>query len=57
MIRARPKSPIFSTKSSVLMKRLAGVIAAVAMLATTSASLGCFWIVADEPEANGLFRD
>uniref|UniRef100_A0A0E9VZV1 Uncharacterized protein n=1 Tax=Anguilla anguilla TaxID=7936 RepID=A0A0E9VZV1_ANGAN len=25
MIRARPKSPIFSTKSSVLTKRLAGL--------------------------------
>ena len=43
------------SKGGKLMKRLAGVIAAVAMLATTSASLGCFWIVEDEPEANGLF--
>ncbi len=39
------------------MKKLAGIIAAVAMLATASASLGCVWIMADEPRANNLFND
>ena len=39
------------------MKKLAGIIAAVAMLATGAASLGCWWIMVDEPEGNGLFRD
>lgn len=39
------------------MKKLAGLFAAVAMLATASASLGCFWIVADEPNARNLFND
>lgn len=39
------------------MKRLAGIFAAVAMLATTAASLGCFWWVVEEPKANNLFED
>lgn len=34
------------------MKKLfAYLLAAVAMLATSAASTGCMWIVADEPEA------
>lgn len=32
-------------------KKLAGVLAAVAMLATGAASTGCLWIVMDEPKA------
>lgn len=39
------------------MKRLAGIIAAVAILATGAASMGCMWWVSDEPKAEGLFRD
>ena len=39
------------------MKRLAGIAAAVAMLATAAASTGCFWILMDEPKANNLFND
>jgi len=39
------------------MKRFAGLLAAVAMLATGAASMGCIWYFIDEPEANGLFRD
>lgn len=39
------------------MKRLAGIFAAVAMLATTAASLGCMWWIFDEPKANKLFND
>ena len=45
------------SKGGKLMKRLAGVIAAVAMLATGAASMGCVWFVLDEPKADGLFRD
>lgn len=44
-------------KGGVLMKKLAGVIAAVAMLATGAASLGCSWWLLDEPKANNLFKD
>ena len=39
------------------MKKLAGLFAAVAMLATASASLGCFWVLLDEPCSNDLFVD
>lgn len=39
------------------MKKLAGIFAAVAMLATASASMGCMWILMDEPKAHNLFND
>lgn len=39
------------------MKKLAGLFAAVAMLATASASMGCIWILMDEPRTNNLFND
>ena len=39
------------------MKKLAGIIAAVAILATGAASMGCMWFMSDEPETNSLFRD
>lgn len=34
-----------------MKKRIAKVLAAVAMLATASASMGCLWWCADEPKA------
>ena len=34
-----------------MKKRMAKVLAAVAMLATASASLGCVWWILDEPKA------
>lgn len=34
-----------------MKKRMAKVLAAVAMLATASASMGCLWWCADEPKA------
>lgn len=34
-----------------MKKYFAYVLAAVAMLATGSASMGCFWILMDEPKA------
>lgn len=40
-----------------MKKRLAGIIAAVATLAAGTASLGCIWIMADEPKASNLFKD
>ena len=39
------------------MKRLAGIFAAVAMLATAAASTGCVWWLLDEPKAHNLFND
>ena len=37
--------------------RLAKILGAVALLATGAASLGCFWWLADEPNANSLNLD
>lgn len=34
-----------------MKKRLSFVLAAIAMLATTAASVGCVWLLADEPKA------
>lgn len=34
-----------------MKKRLSYVLAAIAMLATTAASMGCLWAIADEPKA------
>ena len=34
-----------------MKKRMAGVLVAVAMLATASASVGCAWFCLDEPNA------
>lgn len=39
------------------MKKLASILAAVAMLATGAASLGCIWFMSDEPTSCGLFND
>ena len=39
------------------MKKLASILAAVAMLATGAASLGCVLFVADEPASCGIFND
>lgn len=39
------------------MKRLSKVLAAVALLATGAASLGCPWWICDEPKASRLFND
>lgn len=38
------------------MKKVAKVLAAVAMLATTAASMGCVWVFADEPRALKSFK-
>ena len=39
------------------MKKLASIIAAVALLATGAASMGCYWFIGDEPNSCGLFND
>lgn len=39
------------------MKKLASILAAIAMLATGAASLGCMWFMSDEPASCGLFND
>lgn len=40
-----------------MKKRLASILAAVALLATGAASLGCMWWMSDEPNSCGLFND
>ena len=40
-----------------MLKKLASVIAAVALMATGAASLGCFFFIADEPKSCELFND
>ena len=40
-----------------MKKRLASILAAVALLATTAASMGCIFFVTDEPNSCGLFND
>ena len=39
------------------MKKLASLLAAVAMLLTSAASLGSVWWITDEPSASNLFND
>lgn len=39
------------------MKKLASILAAVAVLATGAASMGCIWIMSDEPNSCDLFND
>lgn len=39
------------------MKRMAKILAAVALLATGAAGMGCIWFVVDEPRSYGLFND
>ena len=38
------------------MKKVAKVLAAVAMLATTAASVGCMWVFLDEPKGLKSFK-
>ena len=40
-----------------MLKKLASIVAAVALMATGAASLGCFFFIADEPTSCGLFND
>lgn len=40
-----------------MKKRIASILAAIALFATTSASLGCIWILSDEPNSCGIFND
>lgn len=40
-----------------MKKRIAGLFAFVAMLATVASSSGCIWFNFDEPKSLGLFKD
>ena len=40
-----------------MKKRLSMLLAAVAMLATGAASMGCVWLYWDEPNSLNLFKD
>lgn len=39
------------------MKKIAALVAAVAMMATSAASMGCYWLLLDEPKALKSFED
>lgn len=40
-----------------MKRRLSKILAAVAMLATGAASMGCPWFLCDEPNENGIIED
>lgn len=40
-----------------MKKRLSMLLAAVAMLATGAASMGCVWFVIDEPDSRNVLKD
>lgn len=40
-----------------LKKRIAAFISAIALLATGAASMGCFWLLTDEPKTKMTFND
>ena len=40
-----------------MRSRIARLLAAVAVLATGAASMGCIWFITDEPNACGLDLD
>lgn len=40
-----------------MKKRLSMLLAAVAMLTTGAASLGCLWLTVDEPNSSMIFKD
>ena len=39
------------------MKKIAALVAAVALMATSAASMGCFWYLLDEPKCLDSFED
>lgn len=39
------------------MKKIAALVAAVAMMATSAASMGCIWYLLDEPTSLKSFED
>ncbi len=40
-----------------MKKRLSMILGAVALMATGAASLGCWWVFADEPNSCEIFND
>lgn len=40
-----------------MKKRLSMILAGIAMVATKSASLGCTWVIFDEPQSLNSFQD
>ncbi len=40
-----------------MKKRIASLVAAIALIASSAASLGCVWYIIDEPNASALFND
>ena len=40
-----------------MKRRLSMILAAVAMLATNAACIGCPWLIWDEPESKDIFAD
>lgn len=40
-----------------MKKRVAAFVSAIALLATGAASMGCLWLLADEPNSLKSFND
>lgn len=40
-----------------MKKRLAAIVSAIALMVTGAASMGCFWVLADEPKSLKSFED
>ena len=40
-----------------MKKRLSQLLMAVAMFATGATSVGCFWVVLEEPDSLDLFKE
>lgn len=40
-----------------MKKKIAAFVSAIALLATGAASMGCMWILTDEPKALKSFND
>lgn len=40
-----------------MKKRIAALVSAIVLMVTGAASMGCFWLLADEPESLKAFKD
>lgn len=40
-----------------MKRRIASILATIALIVTGTASLGCSWWIVEEPDSNNLFND
>lgn len=40
-----------------MKKRLSMILGAIALMATGAASMGCIWMLIDEPNSNAILKD